>query len=215
MQKKKPINVNIILKRLKSLLGISTDVQMAELLQVKPNTLSTWKQRNSIDYKLIIEAAQSCNLDLNKVFYEEDLTDNKEPGKNFTPIITSENIQQYINNEFQEKLYNLPQYNFILGQNSRNIAFQVPTNRLAPLIPEESFAVCELSSLEEIKEETYYVLISKKYGFFLSRVKLINNTFLELLDIQTTGIERNYSVKQKYIHEIWKVIGISTYKPIM
>lgn len=54
-----------VLARLKSLTGSDTDVQLAKALGVSPQTLSSWKMRDSIPYSLCVDVARQhgCSLD--------------------------------------------------------------------------------------------------------------------------------------------------------
>ncbi|MFJ4349083.1 helix-turn-helix domain-containing protein [Pseudomonas sp. NPDC089401] len=54
-----------VLARLKQLTGSSTDVQLARSLGISPQTLSSWKIRQSIPYSLCVEQAgkHGCSLD--------------------------------------------------------------------------------------------------------------------------------------------------------
>jgi len=54
-----------VLARLKQLTGSATDVQLARALDVSPQTLSSWKVRDSIPYSLCVVAARKhrCTLD--------------------------------------------------------------------------------------------------------------------------------------------------------
>ncbi len=48
--------VTRILTRIKSALGVDTDVELANCLNIKGNRLAMWRKRDSIDYDLIFEA---------------------------------------------------------------------------------------------------------------------------------------------------------------
>jgi hypothetical protein len=54
-----------VLARLKLLTGSDTDVQLARALKVSPQTLSSWKVRDSIPYSLCVDLARQhgCSLD--------------------------------------------------------------------------------------------------------------------------------------------------------
>ncbi|MDB4293332.1 helix-turn-helix domain containing protein [Maribacter sp.] len=58
-------NATFILKRVKDLVNVKRDFHLAGLLNIAPTTLSNWKKRNSIDYKLVIEfcVERGFNLD--------------------------------------------------------------------------------------------------------------------------------------------------------
>ncbi|MGF6395846.1 helix-turn-helix domain-containing protein [Pseudomonas plecoglossicida] len=54
-----------VLARLKQLTGANSDVQLARSLNISPQTLSSWKIRQSIPYSLCIDLADihGCSLD--------------------------------------------------------------------------------------------------------------------------------------------------------
>ncbi|MFV3288291.1 helix-turn-helix domain-containing protein [Pseudomonas sp. NY11955] len=54
-----------VLTRLKLLTGAQTDAELSRALSVSPQTLSSWKVRDSIPYSLCIEIARqhACSLD--------------------------------------------------------------------------------------------------------------------------------------------------------
>lgn len=74
MQEKKLHNANLILERLSEVLEVRTDKALSEVLNVKPNTISSWKSRNSIDYPLVIALCEERGINLNWLFAgKEDL----------------------------------------------------------------------------------------------------------------------------------------------
>lgn len=106
------IAITQIVARLKRVLNVSTDSELAERLGVKQNTISSWKSRGSLDYALII--AKCDSVDLNWLFNGESekksenfsaenvhpkcppnnvhpitkmSTQNKKSGRNWTPEI--------------------------------------------------------------------------------------------------------------------------------
>lgn len=60
-------NATFILKRVKDLVNVKRDFHLAGLLNIAPTTLSNWKKRNSIDYKLLIEFCVARGFDLDFV----------------------------------------------------------------------------------------------------------------------------------------------------
>lgn len=61
-------NALFVLLRLKELSNLKHDLQLAQLLDIRPTTLSTWKKRDSLDYKLIVDFCVRMGYDLNYVF---------------------------------------------------------------------------------------------------------------------------------------------------
>lgn len=75
-----------ILSRLKSALNLHKDGDLAKVINTAQNTISSWKKRDSVDYKVIIAICEKNGLDLAYI-----LT-GKEPE---TPYIVSESSNQY------------------------------------------------------------------------------------------------------------------------
>ncbi len=62
MSSKKWQDATIILERLKKAYSLKNDAKLANFLDVKPNTIATWKKRNSIDFPLIFAKCHDLNL---------------------------------------------------------------------------------------------------------------------------------------------------------
>ena len=62
MSSKTSHNANILLDRLKVAYNFKSDSQLSKFLGVKPNTISTWRERNSINFKLILAKCDDLNL---------------------------------------------------------------------------------------------------------------------------------------------------------
>lgn len=76
-----------ILERLKIQLNIETDTDLADILGVKQNTISTWKARDSIDFEKIISICDKKSIDLNYVFLG---IIQKQPSENVTKNVTED-----------------------------------------------------------------------------------------------------------------------------
>ncbi|MFV3382682.1 MULTISPECIES: helix-turn-helix domain-containing protein [Pseudomonas] len=57
-------SLSAILHRMKSLTGATTDAELSKALGISPQTLSSWKIRESIPYALCMEFAQEHGLSL-------------------------------------------------------------------------------------------------------------------------------------------------------
>src|SRR5690606_35930709 len=71
------LDVSRILDKLKQSIGVKTDKDLSDILQVRPNTISTWRMRNSMHYERLIQASLINNINLNELFFnrEQELTD--------------------------------------------------------------------------------------------------------------------------------------------
>lgn len=62
------IDTKIVLERLKSVLGIQKDTELAEFLEISPQQLAQAKKRDNIPYQKIIERASLGKYHLDYVF---------------------------------------------------------------------------------------------------------------------------------------------------
>ncbi|GAB3394975.1 helix-turn-helix domain-containing protein [Azotobacter armeniacus] len=53
-----------VLARLKVLMGATTDITLASTLGISPQTLSSWKSRDSVPYALCVEVAEERGVSL-------------------------------------------------------------------------------------------------------------------------------------------------------
>lgn len=63
MSREKSLDVQGIIDRAKQVLGISTDIELANLLGIKQNTVSSWKRRGNIDLVSIIKLCANVSTD--------------------------------------------------------------------------------------------------------------------------------------------------------
>lgn len=71
----------IILDRLFNSLGVSTDTEFCKKFDVKKNTCSTWKKRDTIPHDFIMEIVQNANLSLDYIFFGKEITKNKSASR--------------------------------------------------------------------------------------------------------------------------------------
>src|SRR6478672_2909070 len=117
MQEKNSQNANLILKKLKKSLKITTDIELSELLNVKPNTISTWKKRNTVDHNCIISICELYEIDLNYIFSNDGAR--KSTDSSYiceTPLVSSEVQFQYCIDK-SSLMDSLPRYNFPFVKN--------------------------------------------------------------------------------------------------
>lgn len=211
MQQNNSQNANLILKKLKKSLKISTDIELSEILNVKPNTISTWKKRNSIDYKLIISICELYEIDLNQIFVDNfRINNNQVFSSSETPLIGKEQQFQYCIDK-EDVLENLPKYHFPFVKTEGSVLFQVSSNNMYPLVEENSFAICEISNLNDVKENSLVVIISKSKGFFINKIvkSTINKEKYTLINENT--FYNNIEIHSQEIDEIWIIKGILSF----
>ena len=211
MQEKKSQNAILVLNKLKKILKINSDKQLSEFLNVKPNTISTWKKRNSLDYNIIISICELYEVNLNEIFYDSGkYISPNECNSSETPLISREIQFQYcVDNS--SILENLPKYNFPFIHSENTRVFQVVSNNMFPIIDENSFVICEETTIELVQENSLVVIASKSKGLFVNRIHKSHisqdifllsseNSFYETIKFEKTAID-----------EIWIVKGILSY----
>ncbi|WP_170164540.1 LexA family transcriptional regulator [Sinomicrobium pectinilyticum] len=209
-QEKKSPNATFILDKLKKHLQIKTNIDLANILDVKPNTISTWKKRNSMDYELIVSVCEAYGIDLNEVFYDGNTVMEVEKNnynKNIS-VVTREYQYQYVHHLGEDSFINsIPKYNFpfISGENMR--AFQVTGNMMYPTLEDNSIVIAkQLNPSETIADNKNYVIISKIRGIFINRVRTLYDSPDELLLINDNKmIPQEIKIHTDEIAEIWEV----------
>lgn len=209
MQENKSQNAISVIERLKKALKIKTDIELSEFLNIKPNTISTWKKRNSVDFDSIITICELYELDLNEIFLNK-----KKAGSftNHTPLISREVQFQYAKgNDVVSLLDILPKYSFpfIIEEDSR--VFQVVSNNMFPVIDENSFVICERIDVDRIENDSIIVVISREKGLFINRVaKSIYDDHIFVLSNENDFYS---SVKLGVVEiaEAWVVRGVLSY----
>lgn len=210
MQDNHAIGVPLILKKLKKALTITTDIQLAKILKVKPNTISTWKKRNSLDYKAIISICEWYEIDLNGLFLEKPAVQiSNDSFSSNTPFISRDVQFQYCIGS-DELMARLPRHNFPFVNSGETRAFQVSGNNMSPIIEENSVVVCKSTSIEVITENSLVVVVSKAKGFFINRITKANkkDTYVLLSENSFFG---PIALHSSEIDEIWLINGILSY----
>ena len=210
MQGNNSLNANLIITRLKKSLKIKTDIELSQFLTIKPNTISTWKKRNSVDFNSIIAICELYEIDLNylllgKEFYKEmDSAHSTE-----TVLVSKEILFQYILGTDKGLLDNLPRYNFPFVKSDATRAFQIMTNNMFPTLEENSFAICEEANIANLQDDKIYIIISRKKGMFVNRVKLIpeSDQSIQLIN-DNNPHARTLLFDLADIDELWKVKSV-------
>lgn len=209
MQEKKSQNAIDVINRLKKLLKLKTDIQLSEFLNIRPNTISTWKKRNTLDYEAIISISELYEFDLNAVFLNKTKSSRSLTE---TPLITREVQFQYASGIEKAALLEIvPKYKFPFVDAENSLAFQVVSNNMFPLIDENSFVICEYVAAEAIKDDMIAVIVTKSKGIFLNRIN--RNPFYEnqLVLSNENDFYSDVALNISEVAEVWHVSGILSY----
>jgi len=199
-----------IINRLKQNLKVQTDTRLSEILNIKPNTISSWKKRNTLDYSKIIEKCIELNIDLNQIFNENN--SNSTPGK-LTPIVSKDMIYQYTSGKLKNSMDILPTMKFPSLENKESIAFQIDKSFIEINSAKDCFAICEKITPSEIKDGNFVVIISNKLGFFVTKIACTSSDVKEsvILIKDKSPFNKDIPVSIKDIDELWKVHGMISF----
>ncbi|WP_461533728.1 helix-turn-helix domain-containing protein [Sinomicrobium sp.] len=202
-------DVERILENLKRELGIKTNKELSILLEVRANTISTWKKRNSLDYARLIELSSKYNIDLNQLFLNRNLE-----SDDLQEVITvpKELQYQYVtkwNNELFLK--DLPRYRFPFHFRPGSRAFQAVDMVYPADFKGIAYAVgTPVESIDEIVFGKLHVLVSSERGIFVGRVEK-NMQYARTVNVITNENKvmlSEISMPEREIIEIWKVSNI-------
>ena len=201
------INSSIVLKKLKKALKINTDIQLSEFLQVKPNTISTWKKRNSLDFNAIIAISELYEIDLNELFFE-----NRAPKASAfatqTPLVSRELQFQYCAGNSNSFLESLPKYSFPIVTKQNTRAFQVVSNNMFPLIEENSIVVCQELNLNDVEDNGLVVVVSQSKGLFINRINRSRENQNGFILSNENTFFNTINISAKEINEIWHIKSV-------
>lgn len=209
------LDATAVLKRLKKILGIKTDLQLSILLDVKPNTISSWKKRDSLQYESLIAICQENKIDLNALFLhnyknERELAEDERLVK----MISTELYFEYFLDP-EKTLTNAPSYVFPTVDEI-DTAFQVSSNNMFPTIKVTSYVLTKKISLDEMLPWHVYLFIMEGKGLFIYRFKkytefgklhfISDNHTYNSIDVDPSEIREVFCVRGGFLPD-FKVVG--------
>jgi transcriptional regulator with XRE-family HTH domain len=209
MQEFNSQNATEVIARLKSSLHFKKDIQLAEFLNVRPNTISTWKKRNTLDYDMLISICGVYDLDLNEILLGKKKT---QATAIETPLLSRDMLFQYASGADRDALIErVPKFYFPFINTAYSIAFQVTGSNMSPTIAENSFVICEKADIKAVPEALAVVVASKSKGLFINRVA--SNSPAQQALVLTNDNLKNSDITLSYndIDEIWKISGVLSY----
>ncbi|MGS2764158.1 LexA family transcriptional regulator [Sinomicrobium sp. M5D2P9] len=203
-----------VLNRLKKHLDIRTNTELSEILEVKPNTISTWKKRNTLDYPRILSVCQTYSIDIDKIFFGKQNNDSARENKSAFPVITADCYFQYVTGAGKkEYIDSLPRFSFpfITGKNIR--AFQVVGSAMHPVLKEGDYVVGEFvdTDTSTLTNGNIFVLVSSVKGIYISRIRkdVSNPEVIHLIrDNEPKNAFSDLEMTTSEIMEIWEVTSV-------
>lgn len=213
-----PFEVPEVLDRLKEHLEVRTNTELSNILEVKPNTISTWKKRNTLDYPRILSVCQTYNIDIDKIFFDKQKQVTSSAGeskaKNAFSVVTADSYFRYVTESGKkEYIDSLPKFSFpfIAGNNIR--AFQVVGSAMLPVLKEGDYVVGEFTDMDTaaLINGNIYVLVSSVKGIYISRVRkdTSNPEIIHLIrDNEPENAFFELEMTTSEITEIWEVTTV-------
>ena len=200
------LDTNDVIKRLKQLLGFKTDLELANLLEIKPNTLSSWKIRDTVRYDKIIEVCKKNKIDLNEVFlvhpnavYKVNLEDR------IVKMISADHHVEYF--IAPEKCLATSPSCIFPTEEDVNIGFQIAVENMHPTIKVSSYVLSMKIEIEEMKPWHIYVLIVENKGLLCYRFKRWTEEGTLLFVSDNPTFEGN-TIEPSEIREVFCIRGI-------
>lgn len=152
-----------VLTKLKVMLGVKSAKELARIFNLKPNTISSWKKRNTMSYSKIIEVCYQNQINLNELFYSDYHQIEIDRGYTNIPIIYIDDYLEYYLNIAKNKrklkqLYVPLQVNF-------DIVIQLYSNIIDHEELKLIYAFCKKTDFSQLVVEKSYVFLIKNKGF--------------------------------------------------
>ncbi|MCT8340294.1 helix-turn-helix domain containing protein [Flavobacteriaceae bacterium TK19130] len=139
-------SADIIIDRLKKLLNLSSDKALCEVLDIKPNTLSTWKRRKTLDFNKVIALCNKHELNLNYVFFGEESDTFSLPEQK---VPTAK-----LMGKFEDHAIHTMK---LVNTNRNLILFKAKKDSL-PLVKKGALVVGQKVQKNKIRQETPYII---------------------------------------------------------
>lgn len=194
-----------VIKKLKRMMGIKTDLQLSEILDVKPNTISSWKKRDSLQYEGLIALCKEHKIDLNELFFSDSTAVyNTSYHKRKVKMISIDHHFEYFLDP-EKTLATAPSYVFPTTEEV-DTAFQVSVDNMYPTIKMTSYVITKRINLKDLQLWHIYLFILKDKGIVIYRFKRIAEDGTLLLISDNPSFE-NIQVKPGDVREVFCVRG--------
>lgn len=199
------LHANEIILKLKQLLGYKTDLELAKLMGVKPNTISSWKTRNTLQFETVIEICKQNKIDLNELFLSNPnaVFNIDIENRRVKMISVDHQIEYFLNAE--KCIATSPSCTFPTEEEI-DTAFQIGAENMYPTVKVSSYVLTKQIDLSEIQAWHIYLLVVEGRGILCYRFKHHTEDG-KLLFISDNTSYDNLSVDPKEIREIFCIRG--------
>ncbi|WP_286443387.1 MULTISPECIES: helix-turn-helix domain-containing protein [unclassified Myroides] len=191
-----------ILTKLKILLGVKSAKELAVIFDLKPNTISSWKKRNTLCYSKLIQVCCEHNIDLNELFFSNYTKKTIEKSYINVPIIYIDDYLEYYLS-IEEKHLKLKQIYY-----PKPVFFDMVIQLYATIEEHKGshlvYAFCKKVDFTTIEIGKNYVLLFVNKGFQCYKIIEVNQQ-KERLYLQKDTAEI-VEVPMKEILEIFRWI---------
>lgn len=192
-------NANLIIQRIKQNLNIKNDKELSLMLDIKPNTLSTWRKRDTLDFNKIISFCEINDLDLNEIFFPEDGFESVDSAKMVQPINGEEKVEIHHCDIHIIKKVNLVNKNKELSL----FNFQLNSNGVLSL----GILIGQRVQLKKIKANSDAILVMNNKKVYYEKIKAFSSDFNQLFFDTTFEQSMLSSVATKEIKQSYIAIG--------
>lgn len=192
-------NAKLIIQTIKDSLGIRNDKEFCEILDIKQNTLSTWRKRDTLDFNKIISICEANNLDLNEVFFPENGFDDNYETEN---VLAEESLS--CNKQKSLAIKKIKKVNLV-NTNKEITFFKVQEEKIqsAPL----QIVIGQRSQLKKVKENSDLILVLKNNMVFIERVTGFSEGFKQVFFDSTLPESSLNSVYASDIKQAYIILG--------
>lgn len=198
-------NATAVIKKLKKLLGIKTDLELATILDVKPNTISSWKKRNSLQYEGLIALCKENRIDLNELFFKDSSSvySNSLLKRKVKMISIEHHFEYFL--DADKTLAAAPSFVFPTTEEV-DVAFQVAPENMYPTLKVSSYVITKKVEIRDIQPWHLYLFLLKGKGLMTYRFKRVLDNKHLLFISDNTNFE-NLEVDPAEIMEIFCIRG--------
>lgn len=192
-----------ILKKIKSILGLQKGLELAKVFDVKANTISSWKTRNSIPFTRLIEVCHKYKIDLNDIFYDNYKKQDLYEQSIQVPIL-------YINHHWD--YYFKPEFRTV-GLPFTSFPRNIDIDLIIQLSIEDNdfqqtqliYTFCKKTKTSDLLPSNKYVIMVKDKGFLYTTVLGVD-TNLNILEISIEG-DKITTINMKDVLEVFLCKG--------